>query len=143
VQGLAGTVTAANHRGSKHCGEFGSLLLVVDEAYSSPMLRKGFVGQSEGLLHTPATPIVTLDHLMTNVLSPVLDCTTTTLITYRQVNALCSAKRTRPGCAPCLQSYDANKTYGNCDLLGVWGDICVAEPSESLLVCVVGGMDPA
>lgn len=52
----------------------------------------------------------------------------TTKALNQAVKQLCSAKRTRPGCAPCLQSYDANKTYGNCDLLGVWGDICVAEP---------------
>jgi hypothetical protein len=46
-----------------------------------------------------------------------------------QVKALCTAKRTRPGCADCLASFDANKTYGSCDLLAVWGEICVAEPS--------------
>ena len=30
----------------------------------------------------------------------------------------------------CLPLYDAKKAYGDCDLLGTWGDICVAEPSE-------------
>ncbi|KAI8465275.1 MAG: hypothetical protein J3K34DRAFT_525501 [Monoraphidium minutum] len=44
------------------------------------------------------------------------------------VKDLCSAKRARPGCAPCLAAFDANKTYGDCDLLATWGDICVAEP---------------
>lgn len=46
-----------------------------------------------------------------------------------QVKELCTANRTRPGCTACLESFDANKTYGNCDLLGVWGDICKSEPS--------------
>lgn len=48
-----------------------------------------------------------------------------------QVKQLCTAKRSRPGCAACLPSFDAAKTYGSCDLLGTWGGICAAEPSES------------
>jgi hypothetical protein len=46
------------------------------------------------------------------------------------VKTLCTEKAGRPGCAPCLLSWNANKTYGDCDLLAVWGEICVAEPSE-------------
>lgn len=45
------------------------------------------------------------------------------------VKELCTAKRSRAGCAPCLAAFDANKTYGDCDLLATWGDICAAEPS--------------
>jgi hypothetical protein len=48
-----------------------------------------------------------------------------------QVKQLCTANRSRPGCAACLPSFDAAKTYGSCDLLGTWGGICAAEPSES------------
>ncbi|KIZ07151.1 Protein P80 [Monoraphidium neglectum] len=44
------------------------------------------------------------------------------------VKQLCTAKRSRPGCAACLPSFDAAKTYGSCDLLGTWGGICAAEP---------------
>lgn len=48
----------------------------------------------------------------------------------RQVKALCTAKPSRPGCSECLPSFNANKKWGQCNLLAAWADTCVAEPSE-------------
>ena len=55
----------------------------------------------------------------------------TTKMLNAAVRELCLEDRKRPGCALCLPSIDANKTYANCDLLATWGEICAAEPSES------------
>ena len=54
----------------------------------------------------------------------------TTKVVNQAVRELCTAKGARPGCAACMPSFAANKTYGDCDLLATWGDICSAEPSE-------------
>ncbi|GBF96934.1 hypothetical protein Rsub_09014 [Raphidocelis subcapitata] len=58
------------------------------------------------------------------------------LPTTKALNAamktLCTEKDERPGCKGCLFSWNANKTYGDCDLLAAWGDTCKAEPKLPL-----------
>jgi hypothetical protein len=61
---------------------------------------------------------------------PIQPTARTHALTLTQVRAICEARPGAERCMECTESWAANKTWADCDLLTIYGGLCNGAPSE-------------